>query len=151
MILKSKAFVEGGNIPTLYTCDGRDVSPPLSWEEVPVETRYLALICEDPDAPAGLWIHWVIYNIPVSESGLAENVPRKSSLDNGAVQGKNTARQTGYGGPCPPGGTHRYYFRLYALDSPLNIGPEVRKDDVVKAMEGHITGTAELMGRYSRG
>ncbi|HLF32743.1 MAG TPA: YbhB/YbcL family Raf kinase inhibitor-like protein [Cyclobacteriaceae bacterium] len=151
MILKSKAFVEGGSIPTLYTCDGKDVSPPLSWEEVPGETRYLSLICEDPDAPAGLWIHWVIFNIPVSEPGLAENVPRMSSLKNGAVQGKNTARQIGYGGPCPPGGTHRYFFRLYALDAPLNLGPEARKDDVVKAIEGHITGTAVLMGIYSRG
>ncbi len=142
--------MEGGSIPAFYTCDGRDISPPLSWDKVPEETKSLALICEDPDAPAGLWIHWVIFNIPPSQNGLTEDIPGQPSLSNGIVQGRNTSRRTGYSGPCPPNGTHRYYFRLYALDVVLELGPLALKEDLISAAKEHFIAQAELMGRYSR-
>lgn len=150
MILRSSAFQEGGSIPSLYTCDGRDISPPLTWGLVPEVSKSLALICEDPDAPAGLWIHWLIFNIPPAQKGLVENIPNLPALSGGIVQGKNTSGETGYSGPCPPRGVHRYFFRLYALDILMKLGSETRKEDLMKAAEGHILARAELMGRYLR-
>ena len=150
LALTSTAFKEGEIIPKKYTCDGPDISPPLEWESVPANTRSLALIAEDPDAPMGTWIHWVIYDIPPNVSELAENIPPEKTLPDGAVQGKNDFRNIGYGGPCPPSGTHRYFFRLYALDTKLNLPPGSTKFDLVKAMRGRIVGEAQLMGKYSR-
>ena len=115
--ITSSAFSEGGMIPGRYSCDGPDISPDLSWQGVPEGSRSLALICDDPDAPAGTWVHWVLFNIPVDEKGLAAQIAPDAKLSNGALHGTNDFRRLGYGGPCPPRGTHRYYFKLYALDS----------------------------------
>ena len=148
--LKSPAFEEGGMIPRNYTCDGKDVSPPLTWEGVPEGTKSLALICDDPDAPIGTWVHWVLYNLPPKTTELAEAIPLEPVLPNGAKQGKNDWRKFGYGGPCPPGGTHRYYFKIYALDTMLDLEAGATKKDLLKAMEGHILAQGQLMGKYSR-
>ena len=148
--ISSMAFKEGEPIPQKYTCDGEDISPALEWQSVPSDAKSLALIADDPDAPMGTWVHWVIFNIPQSATGLSENVPTKQSLPNGALQGKNDFGNFGYGGPCPPGGTHRYYFKLYALDTMLKLSAGITKADLLKAMEGHIVAQAQLMGRYSR-
>jgi Raf kinase inhibitor-like YbhB/YbcL family protein len=146
----SSAFQEGGMIPKQYTCDDKDVSPPLAWDSVPEGTKSLALICDDPDAPMGTWVHWVLYDLPSIARELPENVPPKKILDNGARQGTNDFRKIGYGGPCPPGGTHRYYFKLYALDIELNRDPGMTKGQLLKAMEGHILTEGQLMGKYKR-
>ncbi len=146
----STAFDESGMIPEKYTCDGMDISPQLAWANVPDGTKSFALICDDPDAPMGTWVHWVIYDIPANIRELKENIPVKEKLDNGAKQGKNDWRNIGYGGPCPPGGTHRYYFKLYALDTELNLEPGNTKAELLKAMEGHILDQGELMGKYKR-
>ncbi len=148
--VESAAFTEGGMIPKKYTCDGQDISPPLSWSGAPEGTKSLALISDDPDAPVGTWVHWVMYDIPADVSGLPENVPPNEKLENGAVQGTSSFGRIGYGGPCPPGGTHRYYFKLYALDTMLNLSPGAKKEAVLEAMEGHILAQGELMGRYKR-
>lgn len=148
--VKSRAFRDGQTIPEAYTCDGDDISPPLEWKNVPDETRSLALISDDPDAPVGTWVHWVIYNIPPDSEGLKENIPAVEKLDNGATQGRNDFGRTGYGGPCPPGGTHRYYFRLYALDVDTGFEPGLTKSELLKKIRGHIIDEAELMGQYSR-
>ena len=150
MKISSTAFENGGNIPVKYTCDGEDVSPPLSWEGVPQEAVSLALICDDPDAPMGTWVHWVLFNIPPDVKGLPENIPPQPTLDNGAVHGINDFRNYGYGGPCPPGGTHRYFFKLYALDTKLDLKPGATKAQLLDAMEGHVLAQGELMGKYSR-
>ncbi len=147
--LTSTAFKEGEMIPKKYTCDGPDISPPLEWHEVPAGAKSLALIVEDPDAPMGIWVHWVIFNIPPGTSGLPEHVSTDKTLADGAIQGRNDFRKIGYGGPCPPGGTHRYFFILYALDTTLRLSPGSTKAEMVRAMEGHIVGKAQLMGRYS--
>lgn len=149
-VLTSTAFKEGEKIPRKFTCDGDDISPPLKWTSAPSETKSLALITDDPDAPMGTWVHWVIFNIPPSVKDLAEGVPVKDLLQSGALQGRNDSRTIGYSGPCPPGGTHRYYFKLYALDTTLSLKSGCTKPDVVKAMDGHIMAQAQLMGRYSR-
>ena len=151
LVLKSAAFSEGGWIPEKYTCDGDNVSPPLEWSGLPAGTASLALICDDPDAPMGIWVHWLIYNIPAETNGLPEGVPAsKSTLDNGAIQGTNSWGRIGYGGPCPPSGTHRYFFRLYALGTKLELKPGATKAQVLSAMEGHVLDKCELMGRYSK-
>lgn len=150
MQLTSAAFEPGGMIPATYTCDGPDVSPPLSWTEVPPGTRSFALIADDPDAPVGTWVHWVVWNIPVSASGLQENLPKTASLANGAQQGTTDFRRIGYGGPCPPAGTHRYFFKLYALDIMLDLPSSTTKRDLERAMEGHLLAQTELMGTYRR-
>lgn len=150
MELTSSAFSEGAMIPDRYTCDGADVSPPLKWGAFPADTKSLALICDDPDAPVGTWVHWVYYDIPADTRGLPENVAPHERPAEGGTQGKNDFRKTGYGGPCPPGGTHRYYFKLYALDITLNLSPGATKKQVLKAMENHIIGQAQLMGKYRR-
>jgi Raf kinase inhibitor-like YbhB/YbcL family protein len=148
--LWSNAFKEGEFIPRKYTCDDINVSPPLGWDRIPVKAKSLALICDDPDAPMGTWVHWVIYNIPVNINNLAENIPSDGVLETGALQGTNDFRKTGYGGPCPPGGTHRYYFKIYALNSELELNPGATKGELLHAMEGHILSDGKLMGKYSR-
>ena len=148
--ITSAAFEEGGMIPRQYSCDGADVSPPLSWTGAPAETQSVALISDDPDAPMGTWVHWIIYNLPASTSELHEAVPPEKDLKNGARQGRNDFRKIGYGGPCPPGGTHRYYFKLYALDTALSLPAGATKTELLKAMEGHILAQGQIMGRYKR-
>lgn len=150
MQLTSSVFTEESMIPAKYTCDGQDISPPLSWKNLPPGTKSLTLICDDPDAPIGIWVHWVVFNIPPEEPGLAENIQPERELHNGMRQGNNDWRRIGYGGPCPPGGTHRYFFRLYALDAGLDLEPGATKKAVLKAMEGHILAEAQLMGKYKR-
>jgi Raf kinase inhibitor-like YbhB/YbcL family protein len=148
--VRSAVFDQGGMIPTRYTCDGVDVSPPLAWGGVPEGTKSVALICDDPDAPGGTWVHWVLFNLSADTDALAESVPTRQNLDNGARQGKNDFGKWGYGGPCPPKGTHRYYFKVYALDRMLNLDADTKKAHLVKAMEGHILAEGEIMGRYAR-
>ena len=147
--LASTAFKQGETIPKKYGCGGPDISPPLEWQSVPADAKSLALIVEDPDAPMGTWVHWVIFNIPPESSGLPEHVATDKTLPDGAVQGRNDFRKIGYGGPCPPSGTHRYFFLLYALDTTLRLPAGSTKAELVRAMEGHIVGKAELMGKYS--
>ncbi len=149
--IKSPAFVPGGKIPGKYTCDGMDISPPLVCTSGPEKTKTFALICDDPDAPRYTWVHWVLFNLPADIIELRENVPPARELESGAKQGMNDFRKIGYGGPCPPGGTHRYYFKLYALDTEINLEAGATKSELVKAMEGHILAEGQLMGRYERG
>ena len=146
----SSAFEQGGMIPAKYTCDGDDVSPPLKWAPVPDGTESIALISDDPDAPVGTWVHWVMYNIPAGVTELAENVPPDKVLPNGAKQGITDFRRIGYGGPCPPSGTHRYFFKIYALDTQLDLQAGASKDNLLKAMQGHILAQGQLMGKYKR-
>ncbi len=148
--LTSTAFSEGEMIPVRFTCDGEDVSPPLAWSGVPDNSESLALICDDPDAPVGTWDHWVLFNIPADDAGLPEAVPADPTLASGAVNGKNSWGRLGYGGPCPPGGTHRYFFYLYALDTRLPLESGVTKTQLRAAMKGHILAEGQLMGRYQR-
>jgi len=150
--LTSTAFRDGAAIPVKHTCDGLDVSPPLAWSGAPAGTRSFALIADDPDAPAGSWVHWVVYNLPAAVAELPENVAKVEALDlGGARQGRNDFRRPGYGGPCPPPGpAHRYFFTLYALDTPLTLKAGAQRKDVETAMEGHVLGSAQLMATYAR-
>lgn len=148
--LTSTAFAEGAMIPKRHTCDGQDVSPPLSWTGLPPGVQSLALIMDDPDAPVGTWDHWVLFNIPADAAGLPEGIPGKAELDNGAVHGKNSWGRLGYGGPCPPGGTHRYFFKLYALDTPLELESGVSKSRLLNSIEKNTLARAQLMGIYRR-
>lgn len=150
MKIESSVFKDGGMIPEKYTCDGEDISPPLSWSGVPQGTVSLALICDDPDAPAGTWVHWVLYNIPHTAAGIAEAVSSEKKLSDGSLQGINDFRTIGYGGPCPPSGTHRYYFKLYALDLKPELEPGATKWQIVQAMKGHVLSEAQLMAKYKR-
>lgn len=152
--LRSSAFPAEGAIPARFTCDADDLSPPLEWTGVPPGTRSLALIVDDPDAPdpkapKTVWVHWVLYNLPPESTGLAEGVSRES-LPEGTREGKNDWKRTGYGGPCPPVGRHRYFHKLYALDAMLPDLREPTKRDVETAMSGHVLAQAELMGTYQR-
>ncbi len=146
----SSAFQDGGMIPAKYTCDGQDVSPPLAWQDVPEGSKSLALINDDPDAPMGTWVHWVMYNIPPETSQLPENVPLDKVLPNGAKQGMTDFRRVGYGGPCPPSGTHRYFFKIYALDVQPDLDAGATKKELLVAMEGHILAEGQLIGKYKR-
>ena len=147
--LTSPAFEHGGRIPYVHTCEGDDVSPPLMWSDAPVETRSYALVCEDPDAPRGAWIHWVLYNISGDAVELARAVPTLPELPSGARHGRNTAGDMAYAGPCPPpGNPHRYFFRLYALDVSLNLPPGASKAELEHAMDQHILAQGTLMGTY---
>jgi Raf kinase inhibitor-like YbhB/YbcL family protein len=147
----STAFQEGQPIPAQYTADGKDVSPPLSWGGVPAGTRSLALLCEDPDAPRGTWSHWVLFNLPADAGGLPEGVPPEAKLSNGATQGTNDFRKVGYGGPSPPPGKpHRYFFKLYALDTTLSLPPSTTRQQLQGAAQGHVLGEGQLMGTYGR-
>jgi Raf kinase inhibitor-like YbhB/YbcL family protein len=150
MQITSPDFTEGGLIPSKYTCDGQDISPPLEWKDVPAGTKSLALICDDPDAPVGTWVHWVAYHISSKITKLDENISPEKELNNGLRQGSNDWPKIGYGGPCPPGGTHRYYFKLYALDTMLDLKPGATKAQLLQAMEGHILAETRLMGKYKR-
>lgn len=151
LAISSPAFENGGIIPKRYTCEGENISPPLNWTGVPPEAKSLVLICDDPDAPGGVFNHWLLYNIPPSTSSLPEGIPPLPSLADGSLQGYNSFGRIGYGGPCPPPGpAHRYFFRLYALDTTLNVPPKAKKAQVLKAMEGHILAEAEVMGMFSR-
>lgn len=147
--IKSAAFQNGGDIPRKHTCDGGDVSPALSWSDAPAATRALAIIVDDPDAPGGTWVHWVLYDLPANAKELPEG-SGGAAAPNGAKQGANDFRKMGYGGPCPPGGTHRYYFKLYALDTPTDLKPGATKQQLLAAMKGHVLAEAELVGRYGR-
>lgn len=154
MHVTSTAFAEGATIPAKFTCDGADVSPPLAWTGAPANTKTFALIMDDPDAPGGTWVHWVLWNIPGATSSLPEGIPKTETLKNlgGALQGKNTWPKTGYDGPCPPPGKpHRYFFKLYALDAPLGLKAGATKADVDQAMKDRILASAQLMGTYGRG
>jgi hypothetical protein len=148
--IESSAFKEGGMIPVKYTCDGEDVSPPLKWGDLPTGTKSIALIADDPDAPVGTWVHWVLYNLPSDLRALPENLPPKKTLEDGAVHGTSDFKRPGYGGPCPPGGTHRYFFKIYALDKKMDLAPGATKAQLVNAMEGHILDSGQLMGKYKR-
>jgi Raf kinase inhibitor-like YbhB/YbcL family protein len=148
--VSSPAFQDGGMIPSQYTCDGDDVSPPLRWEPVPEKTRSIALIVDDPDAPSGTFVHWVLYDLAAAVNELPENIPGDRTLTNGARQGANDFRKIGYGGPCPPGGTHRYFFKVYALDTQINLPAGETKARLLKAMQGHILAEGQLLGRYKR-
>ena len=148
--LTSSAFAAGESIPPRYTCDGDDVSPLLEWTDPPAGTQSLALICDDPDAPVGTWVHWVLYDLPAETRTLPEAVPADADLPGGGRNGENSWRRLGYGGPCPPSGTHRYFFKLYALDTVLGLDAGAGKKQVLKAMEGHVLAQVELMGTYSR-
>jgi Raf kinase inhibitor-like YbhB/YbcL family protein len=149
--ITSSAFKDGGVIPKRFTCEGEDVSPALSWSEAPAATKSFALIADDPDAPAGTWVHWVIYDLPANLRALAENVPKESQLKAGGRQGTNDFRKTGYNGPCPPPGKpHRYFFKLYALDQSLDSKTGMRKAELEKAMQSHVLAQAQIMGRFGR-
>lgn len=149
--IKSSAFEEGASIPPKYTCKGEDISPPLSWNGAPEGTKSFALICDDPDAPGMTWVHWVIYNIPSGADGFGEGVAKDETLTDGTMQGITDFRRIGYGGPCPPpGGPHRYYFKLYALDSKIDLKPGVTKKALIDTMEGHILEEAQLVGKFKR-
>jgi Raf kinase inhibitor-like YbhB/YbcL family protein len=147
MELASSAFKTGASIPAVYTCDGRNVAPPLAWSGVPAETKSFALIADDPDAPSGTWVHWVLWNLPTSANSIPET---GTPLPAGALEGKNDFGDAGYGGPCPPSGTHRYFFKLYALGTTLTLKPGVTKATLEKAMNNHILAKAELVGTYQR-
>jgi len=149
MVLRSPAFSAAAPIPARFSCDADNVSPPLSWEGAPRRARSLALIMDDPDAPAGSWDHWLLYDLPAGSSGLVEGIAAEA-LPRGARQGRNSWGRSEYGGPCPPHGTHRYFFRLYALDIRLGLPPGVSKRQLLAAMEGHILARARLIGTYSR-
>ncbi|HLB82369.1 MAG TPA: YbhB/YbcL family Raf kinase inhibitor-like protein [Gemmatimonadales bacterium] len=150
--LTSTAFTEASAIPAKHTCDGADVSPPLAWSGAPEGTVSFALIADDPDAPAGTWVHWVMYNLPAATAELPENVAKVETLDlGGARQGRNDFHRPGYGGPCPPPGpAHHYVFSLFALDTMLQLRSAAQKKDVEAAMQGHTLGMAQLVGTYAR-
>jgi Raf kinase inhibitor-like YbhB/YbcL family protein len=149
--LSSTAFPQGATIPKQYTGDGADQSPPLAWTDPPAGSQCLALICDDPDAPRGTWVHWVLFNLPARTPGLEEAVPTTATLADGAKQGKNDFGNLGYGGPAPPKGKpHRYFFKLYALDAAVDLPSGATKAQLVDAMKGHILAQAELMGIYGR-
>ena len=146
----STAFHEGEMIPKRYACDGANVSPPLAWTGVPENAKSIAVFCDDPDAPMGAWVHWILFNLPASAKDLPEHVPNDRMLAGGAKQGANDSGKIGYSGPCPPSGTHRYYFKVYALDKQLDLEPGVKKGPFVSAIEGRILAQGHLMGKYSR-
>lgn len=147
--ITSPAFANAEAIPADYSCKGRNISPTLTWSEPPDAAQSFALIMDDPDAPMGTWVHWVIFNIPASTRDLKESTPTNPQISDGSLQGKTSAGSNGYHGPCPPSGTHRYFFKLYALDTMLDLSSNADKKDLLAAMEGHILANAELMGTFS--
>jgi Raf kinase inhibitor-like YbhB/YbcL family protein len=150
LVLRSDAFADGEAIPAQYTCDQADISPPLEWEGAPASTVSYALIMDDPDAPVGTWVHWVVYDLTRDVQILPEDVSDGPELAGGGVHGTNSWSSTGYGGPCPPSGTHRYFFKLYALDVVLGTGPGLTKNELLHEIEGHILAQTQLVGTYSR-
>jgi Raf kinase inhibitor-like YbhB/YbcL family protein len=151
MTLSSSAFGAGAAIPQQFTCKGADASPALEWSGSPAHTASFAMIMDDPDAPAGTWVHWVLWNFAATARSLPQGVPRREQLDDGARQGKNSFEKVGYNGPCPPAGqTHRYYFRLYALDTKLSLPAGASRDQLDAAMQGHVLAQAEYMGTFHK-
>jgi Raf kinase inhibitor-like YbhB/YbcL family protein len=150
--LTSDAFANGQSIPVKYSCKGKNISPTLAWNEPPIGTQSFALILDDPDAPMGTWVHWVLFNIPANTRSLQEDlsIPGKNADPNAMYIGKNSWGDLRYGGPCPPSGTHRYYFKLYALDTTISLLPGASKEQVLKEMQGHVLAQAELMGTFSK-
>ena len=149
-VLTSSAFEEGAMIPKVYTCDSTDISPELSWSGAPEGTKSFALIADDPDAPSKTWVHWVAYNIDPAVSKLKEGIESKEIPDSTIHQGVSDFGKFGYGGPCPPSGVHRYFFKLYALDTMLELKGKVTKADLLDAIEGHVLAETQLMGKYTR-
>ncbi|MHB8777444.1 MAG: YbhB/YbcL family Raf kinase inhibitor-like protein [Anaerolineales bacterium] len=147
--ITSPAFANAEAIPADYSCKGRNISPALIWSEPPAATQSFALIMDDPDAPMGTWVHWVLFNIPASTRDLKESTSTDPQLSDGSLQGKTSAGSNGYHGPCPPSGIHRYFFKLYALDTMLDLSSAADKKDLLAAMEGHILANAELTGTFS--
>ncbi len=151
LTISSPAIRDGGRIPSVFTCRGSDKSPPLAWSGVPDGTKTLAIVVEDPDAPGGIFIHWVAFNIPANSSGLEEGVPNRSELPSGGTQGVNSFGRVGYGGPCPPPGpAHHYHFRLFALDETLPLGPDATAGRLMQAMQSHVSASADLVGIFGR-
>lgn len=148
--ITSPVFREGEQIPVRYSCNDVNISPPLDWEGVPEGTQSIALIFDDPDAPSGTFVHWVIFNLPADTRSLPEHVKGRELMDDGSKQGLNSYGLVGYNGPCPPKGTHRYFFKIYALDRKLDLPPLVKKDELLSAMEAHILDQGELMGVFTR-
>ena len=149
LVISSPAFANGGAIPSDFSCAGRDISPALHWTEPPAGTQSFALIMDDPDAPMGTWVHWIVFNIPASTRDLKEGTPTNAQLSDGSLQGKTSAGSNGYHGPCPPFGTHRYFFKLYALDTLLSLSANAGNKDLLTAMKDHILANTELMGTFS--
>jgi Raf kinase inhibitor-like YbhB/YbcL family protein len=148
--ITSSAFHEGDLIPPQYTCDGANFSPPLEWKNPPDGTNTFALLNDDPDAPAGDWVHWIVYNIPRGTTGFKENASSKKLLPPGSIEGRNDSKENCYDGPCPPSGTHRYFFKLFALDAGLSFNASPTKKMLLDAMKGHILAQATLIGKYKR-
>jgi Raf kinase inhibitor-like YbhB/YbcL family protein len=149
--ISSDAFNDGSSLPVEHTCDGEDRSPALSWDTVPASRQSITLIADDPDAPGKTWVHWVIYNIPANSSGLPPGVPKDKSLDDGSLQGKNDFGRIGYNEPCPPPGkAHRYFFKVYALDTTLSLKSGAIKSQLEVTMSGHILAQGEMIGKYGR-
>jgi Raf kinase inhibitor-like YbhB/YbcL family protein len=148
--IASAAFKDKEPIPSAYTCDGADVSPPLAWSTIPAAAKSFVLIVDDPDAPMGTWVHWVVYDLPPTRAALDENIPKTDTVPGGGKQGRSDFNRVGYNGPCPPSGTHRYFFKIYALDTMLNLPSGKSKQEVEKAMKGHVVGKGELVGTYKR-
>ncbi len=146
----SDAFAEGQQIPEKYTCDGQNISPPLRWTGIPAAAQALALVVDDPDAPSGLFTHWLVYGLPPQTTGLPEGVPPGETVAGGGRQGRNDFGRIGYGGPCPPSGSHRYIFTVYALDAPLDLPAGATRRQLFRAMEGHVIDKGQLIGRYQR-
>ena len=149
-VLKSPAFENLGAIPRQFTCDGKNVSPPLFWTGAPEKTRGFALVVDDPDAPGRTFVHWVVFDLPADATGLPEAVPTRAAIETGGQQGYNDFGNVGWGGPCPPSGTHNYVFTLLALDASLSLSGRVTKADLLRASQGHVLGQSRLIGRYSR-
>jgi Raf kinase inhibitor-like YbhB/YbcL family protein len=150
MKLTSPAFAANAPIPIKFTCKGEDLSPALDWGDPPADARSFALLMDDPDAPMGTWVHWVLFNLPASTRSLPEGVSPDKNLKDGSIQGLTSAHSTGYHGPCPPSGTHRYFFKLYALDITLALDSSADKSALLEAMEGHILAQTELMGTFAK-
>jgi len=151
MEITSSAFRSNGNIPRANSCDGADLSPPLAWQNAPSGSATFALIVDDPDAPAGIWVHWLLYELPGSAKEIAAGIARSEILPSGAKQGINDFGRVGYGGPCPPPGTaHRYSFKLYALDTHVTLKARATKNQLLDAIQGHTIGAAEIVGHYRR-
>lgn len=150
LTLTSNAFKHEAAIPVRYTCTDADLSPELTWSGAPDATASFALIMDDPDAPGSTWVHWIVFNLPADTTTLPEGINSDDDLPGDALHGQNSWRRSDYGGPCPPSGTHRYFFKLYALDSTLDLAPGATKTDVLAAMEGHILAETQLIGTYHK-
>jgi Raf kinase inhibitor-like YbhB/YbcL family protein len=148
--VRSSAFGDGDRLPSDFTCEGADMSPPIQWSGVPANAQSLTVIVEDPDALAGNWTHWLVYDLPPSMTQLPSGIPEGEMLSNGGLQGRTDFGKPGYGGPCPPSGEHRYFFRIYALDAMLRLQPGISRQELLEAMQGHILAEGVLMGTYER-